>query len=237
MEMSHVWQDMEEKIEANSPETNEPVIEVNELLQVRIPGEKESHFSRVNNILGNEIVIAWPTIRGIRMPLRVNQDVELSFVRDATPYAFTGLILTATPDPLPQITVRSNSEVKKVQRREHFRIKCMMPIQIIGNIPDGSDPGLMQPLFIKCVTFDLSAGGLSIRNATRIPEDLLIEVKLKLSDGGPEITIPARVAYSGSVSNNAALYHIGIYFLAVNEWEQARIIRCLYRIQLKSLRI
>jgi c-di-GMP-binding flagellar brake protein YcgR len=228
---------MTEELGTTRLETIEPVIEVNELLQVKIPGEKESHFSRVNNITENEIVIAWPTSRGIRMPLRVNQNIELSFVRDAIPYAFIGLILTANLDPLPQITVRSNREVRRVQRREHFRIKCMMPVQITGSIPDGSASGLMQPISIQCVTFDLSAGGLSIRNATRIPEDALVEVKLKLSDGGPEIKIPARVAYSGSIPGNAALYHLGIYFLALSEWEQARIIRCLYRIQLKSLRI
>jgi c-di-GMP-binding flagellar brake protein YcgR len=228
---------MEEEKAANSPETIEPVIEVNELLQVKIPGDKEAHFSRVNNILENEIVIAWPTIRGIRMPLRVNQDIELSFMRNATPYAFTGSIVTADLGPLPQITVRSNLEVKKVERREHFRVKCLMPVQITGSIPDGSESGLMKPIYIQSVTFDLSAGGLSIRHATRIPENTLIEVKLKLSDSGPEITIPARVTFSGSVPSSAALYHIGIYFLAISEWEQARIIRCLYRIQLKSLRI
>jgi c-di-GMP-binding flagellar brake protein YcgR len=229
---------MKEEIEASSPEHIEPAIEVNELLQVRIAGEKESHFSRVNNIRENEIIIAWPTSRGIRMSLRPNQNIELCFVRDVTPYSFTGLILSASPDPLPQVTVHVTGAVSKVQRREHFRVKCMMPVQIAGTISDGSaNSETNQPLFIKCVTYDLSAGGLSIRNATRIPEEMLVEVKLKLSDGGPEIRIPGRVAYSGSVSGNASLYHVGIFFLAVAEWEQARIIRCLYRLQLKSLRI
>jgi c-di-GMP-binding flagellar brake protein YcgR len=229
---------MEEEPIPETTAQTDPFVEINELLQVTSAGDKDSHFSRVNNILEGQIVIAWPTNRGIRMPLRAEQKIELVFVRNMVPFGFSGTILEASIDPLPQVTVRPTSAAKKVQRRQNFRVKCMMPVQIDGSIPDGSgDSDVMQPLSIKCVTYDLSAGGLSIRNATRIPESTLVEVKLKLTDGAADIRIPARVAYSGSVSSNSVLYHMGIDFLAISDWEQARIVRFLYQIQLKGLRL
>ncbi len=236
MDESCAWECMKEEIVENSAENIKPVIEVNDILQVKVTGEKESHFSRVNNILEDRIIIAWPTNRGIRMPLRPEQPIELAFMRDAVPYAFNAVILETNPDPLPQVTIRQTISAQKAQRRQNFRVKCMMPVQINGSIWEGSgDSRIQKFLSIQCVTYDLSAGGLSIRNATKIPENTLIEVKLKLQDGSSEIKIPARVVYSGSLPNNAALYHMGIDFTAITESERARIIRCLHRIQLQGL--
>jgi c-di-GMP-binding flagellar brake protein YcgR len=234
---------MKEEMESSNLETssnaqNEISLEVNELLQAKIPEDKASYFSRVNDILENKIIIAWPTSRGIRMALRPTQIIELAFVRAGKAYAFNGYILEASPDPLPQITVRPNSEIRKIQRRQNFRVKCLMPIQITGTLSNATvQSGDKSPaIFVKTVTYDLSAGGISIRHSTRIPEDTLIEVKLGLPDGGPDIKAPARVAYSTGLTANASMYHTGVDFLAISEWEQARIIRCLYRLQLKSVR-
>jgi c-di-GMP-binding flagellar brake protein YcgR len=225
--------------ESTSSSIGDFAIEVNETIQAKMPGDVSSYFSRVNDLQESQIIIAWPTNRGIRMALHPNQNIELSFVREGNAYIFTALILEATPDPLPQVTVRQNSPIRKVQRRQHFRVKCMMPVQIAGNIQTKSDKSAdlqSSPLFIKTVTYDLSAGGLSIRHHTQIPEETVIEAKLGLPDGSPEIKVPGRIAYSGSLPGDSMLFHTGIDFLAISDWEQARIIRCLYRIQLKSLR-
>jgi c-di-GMP-binding flagellar brake protein YcgR len=225
--------------ESKSSSISDFTIEVNETIQAKMSGDVSSYFSRVNDIHESRMIIAWPTNRGIRMSLHPNQNIELSFVREGNAYIFTALILETTPDPLPQVTVRQDSPVRKVQRRQHFRVKCMMPVQLTGSVQKKSDkPADLQSslLFIKTVTYDLSAGGLSIRHPTQIPEETVIEVKLGLPDEAPEIKAPGRIAYSGSVPGDSALFHIGINFLAISDWEQARIIRCLYRLQLKSLR-
>jgi c-di-GMP-binding flagellar brake protein YcgR len=236
---------MKEDIGANNSESksstiNDFAIEVNEIIQAKMSGDVSTYFSRVNDIRESRMIIAWPTNRGIRMALHPNQNIEIAFVREGNAYIFTALILEAIPDPLPQVTVRPDGFIRKVQRRQYFRVKCLMPVQIAGNLQERSDKsGDLQSsgLFIKTVTYDLSAGGLSIRHSTQIPEDTVIEVKLGLPDGGPEIKLPARIAYSGNVPGNTVLFHMGIDYLAISEWEQARILRCLYRIQLKSLRV
>jgi c-di-GMP-binding flagellar brake protein YcgR len=233
---------MSENAEANTAEViseNKLAVEVNELLQVRMPGEKAAHYSRVNDALENTIVVAWPTSRGIRMPLRAEQVAEFSLVRDGVSYGFTGLIQETHSDPPPHVTVRLNSDIKKIQRRQNFRIKCFMPVEITGSISMAtteSGERQSQGLYIKTTTYDLSAGGLSIRHTIRVPEESIIEVKLGVPDGGPEIRTPGRISYAERVSGNGTLYQMGIDCFASTEWERARIIRYLYRIQLKSLR-
>jgi c-di-GMP-binding flagellar brake protein YcgR len=235
---------MIEDVGANNTESKNSsigdfAIEVNETIQAKMPGDVSSYFSRVNDIQESRIVIAWPTNRGIRMALHPNQNIELAFVREGNAYTFTAYILEATPDPFPQVTVLPDSPIRKVQRRQHFRVKCLMPVQITGSIQEKSDKSAdlqSSALYIKTVTYDLSAGGLSIRHPTQIAEETVIEAKLGLPDGGPEIKVPGRIAYSGSLPGDSALFHTGVDFLAISDWEQARIIRCLYRIQLKSLR-
>ncbi len=233
---------MMENAESNTAEAmsaNKIAVEVNELLQVRMPGEKAAHYSRVNDALEDTIVVAWPTSRGIRMPLRIEQVVELSFVRDGVSYGFTGLIQATNPDSPPQVRVRVNSDIKKIQRRQNFRIKCFMPVEITGTISmETTESGerTSQGLYIKTSTYDLSAGGLSILHTIRVPEESIIEVKLGLPDGGPEIRTPGRITYAERATGNGSLYQMGIDCFASTEWERARIIRYLYRIQLKSLR-
>jgi c-di-GMP-binding flagellar brake protein YcgR len=214
-------------------------IEVNELLQVRMPGDKAAHYSRVNDTQDGTIVVAWPTSRGIRMPLRLEQVVEFSLVRNGIPYGFTGRVQETNPDPPPQIWVRLTGEIEKIQRRQYFRIKCFMPVEITGCISkESTESGERQSqgLYVKTTTYDLSAGGLSIRHSIRIPEESIIEVKLGLPDGGPEIRTPGRITYADRVPGNGSLYQMGIDCFAATEWERARIFRCIYRIQLRSLR-
>jgi c-di-GMP-binding flagellar brake protein YcgR len=233
---------MMENAEANTTEViniKELAVEVNELLQVKMPGDKATHYSRVNDALDSAIVVAWPTSRGIRMPLRPEQVAEFSFVRNGVPYGFTGLIQGTNLGPPPQVTVQRNSDIKKIQRRQNFRIKCFMPVEITGCISkETTESGERQSqgLYIKTTTYDLSAGGLSIRHTIHIPEESIIEVKLGLPDGGPEIRTPGRITYAERTPGNGSLYQMGIDCFAATESERARIIRCLYRIQLRSLK-
>jgi c-di-GMP-binding flagellar brake protein YcgR len=233
---------MTENIENTAEVDNDNIgeelaVEVNQLLQVKMPGEKAAHYSRVNDVLKDSIIVAWPTSLGIRMPLRLEQVVEFSFVRDGYSYGFNGLIQKTDQGPPPQVTVQFCGHIKKVQRRQNFRIKCFMPVEITGIISkETTESGERQSqgLYIKTTTYDLSAGGLSIRHADRIPEESIIEVKLGLPDGGPEIRTPGRITYTERVSGNGSLYQMGIDCFAATEWERARITRCLYRIQLRS---
>jgi c-di-GMP-binding flagellar brake protein YcgR len=223
-------QDFMEEIESLSA--------INEILQVRIPDEQDSvsYYSRINDISHGRLTIAWPTSAGIRLLARRDQMLEFSFLREGVPHSFSGLVDETILEPLAQIKILVSSAITRVQRRQNFRVKCLIPVEITGefkNNPDDNSP-IMQS--ISATTYDISAGGMSALHEARIPEGTVIEARLALPDDGPAIRIPCLAVYSEGLIENLKQYRTGIRFLEISEGERARVVRYIYRAQLKGLR-
>ncbi len=225
--MKNISQDFAEGIKTN--------ISVNELLQVQITDDPNpaTYASRINDISEGKLVIAWPTNGGIRLLVHRDQILEFSFVREGTAYSFSGLVDETSIEPIPQITVILSSAIVRVQRRQNFRIKCLLPVEVVGSIKDRDDTTAV--VAIRTITYDISASGIALRYPKLIPEGTVLEVKLGLPDSGPPIKIPCRVVHSQSLSENQTQYRTGITYLALSESERARIVRFVYRTQLKGL--
>ncbi len=210
-------------------------IGIGELLQVRAIDEPNSptYLSRISDILNGKLVIAWPTHDSIRVLVHRDQILDCYLMREEVPYKFTGLVDRTTLIPLPQITIIPSSAVMRIQRRQNFRIRCLIPVEITGFLKSGQDESTQ--LDIRTRTCDLSAGGMAIWYAKPIPENALLEVKLALPDDAPAIKIPCRVVYSAGPSNNQTLYRTGLQYLTISESERARIVRFVYRTQLKGI--
>jgi c-di-GMP-binding flagellar brake protein YcgR len=170
------------------------------------------------------------------MLLHRDQILDFYFVREGVPHTFSGLVDETKVEPMPQITIILSSAVTQVQRRQNFRIKCLIPVEIVGNIQEDPRSDSTTVLNVKTVSNDLSASGISFRFAKRIPEGTLVNIKLSLPDNGPPIRIPCSVIYSEYHSENQILYRTGIRYLALSEGERARIVRYMYRTQLQGLR-
>jgi c-di-GMP-binding flagellar brake protein YcgR len=227
-----------DKVDQNPEDNLKSLLTVNDTLQTRTSEENRdqaTYYSRINDISEGKLVIAWPTSRGIRLIAYADQMLDFYFVRDGTPYSFSGLVDETSLEPLPQITIILSSPITTVQRRQNFRIKCLLPVEVIGNIKEDARAETVTPLSIKTTSYDLSASGISIRHAKRIPEDSLLTVKISLPDEGPVIGIPGSVIYSEYLSENKVLYRTGIRYLAITEKERARIVRFVYRKQLQGL--
>ena len=213
-------------------------ITINDILQVRIMDDPNpaTYHSRIDDISEGKLMIAWPTNAGIRLILHRDQMLDFYFVRDGTPHMFSGLVDETRSEPLPQITIILSSAVSQVQRRQNYRIKCLLPVEIVGNIREDSRSEATTALKIKTVSNDLSASGISVRFAKRIPEGTPVDIKLSLPDDGPAINIPCTVVYSEYLTENQILYRTGLHYLTLSEGERARIVRYVYRTQLQGLR-
>lgn len=228
------YENRERKTEAGGRE----FISVNDLLQVSAADDPNpsDYCSRVHNIAKGRVIISWPTRQGIRLPVRHGHNLICTFLNNGVPFVFRGIVEGTHGEPLPQITITPTGPVKKTQRRENFRVKCLVPVEITGtaNLPD-SDDGEDRAIVIATVTVDLSAGGMGVRWSKNISEGSILEAKLALPDDGPAMRIPCRIAYSRQIPENLSLYHLGIQFLAISERERARLVRYLQRFQIKSL--
>jgi c-di-GMP-binding flagellar brake protein YcgR len=211
---------------------------INELLQVQWHDDPDpaTYRSRIENIVDEKLLVTWPTSAGIRMPVHADQMLNFSLVREGTAYSFTGLVDSTATEPLPQITVIINSEIHRVQRRQNYRIKSLVPIEISGEVRGSSGKESTLPLFFKTITYNISAGGIAIRNPKGVAEGSLLEAKLALPDQELIIKAPCRVVYNEPAFDNTILQQSGIQFLAISEKERARIVRYIYRTQLKGMR-
>ena len=212
-------------------------VSINEILQVRIMDDPNSPtgYSRINDIVEGKLVIAWPTHHGTRMLIHRDQMLVFFIMRGEEPHEFGGLVDELDHSAkLPQIKVIPGNAIIRVQRRQNFRIKTMIPVEIAAQIREPKDDSLSS-FAIQTTTWDLSAGGISIRHSKRFPEDAAVEVKMALPDKDPIIKLPCRVIYSEALADNLALYRTGMYYLMITEKERARIVRYVYRTQLNGL--
>jgi c-di-GMP-binding flagellar brake protein YcgR len=212
-------------------------ITINDILQVRLMDDSDSatYHSRIDDISQGKLILAWPTNKGIRLLLHRDQILDFFFVRDGTPHMFGGLVDETQTEPVPQITIILSSAVSQVQRRQNFRVKCLIPVEIVGEVREDPRRDETTALSVKTVSNDLSASGISVRFAKRIPEGSLVNIKLSLPDDKPPISIPCSVIYSEYQTENQILYRTGIRYLTLSEAERARIVRYVYRTQLQGL--
>ncbi len=211
-------------------------IGIGERLQVRILDEPNParYHSRIIDIVDGTLVIAWPIRGSTRVLVHRDQILDFYLLREEVPYKFTGLVDHTSLIPLPQITIIPSSAIMRIQRRQNFRIRCLIPVEITGSGTDARD-GLGTQLNVRTRTCDLSAGGMAFWNSGPVAENAAVEAKLELPDDSPPIKIPCRVVYSVRNSDDHALYRTGLQYLAISESERARIVRFVYRTQLKGI--
>jgi c-di-GMP-binding flagellar brake protein YcgR len=211
---------------------------INELLQVHLQDDPNpsTYRSRIENIIDDKMLITWPTFGGIRMLVHADQMLNFSLAWEGNAYSFTGLVDSTLSEPLPQVVIIISSDIFRVQRRQNVRIKSLVSIELSGEIRGASDSDASVPFFVKTTAFTISAGGISIRISKGIPDGTLLEAKIILPDQEPIIKVPCRVVYSEPVPNNPDLHLNGIQFLAITEKERSRIVRHIYRTQLKNQR-
>jgi c-di-GMP-binding flagellar brake protein YcgR len=212
-------------------------ISINEILQVRIMDDPGSPtcYSRINDIAEGRMVIAWPTHHGTRLIVRRDQMLTFFIMRGEVPHEFGGLVDELDQSAkLPQITIIPGSSIIRIQRRQNFRIKALVPAEIVAQIIDAKDEA-SATIAIQTTTYDLSAGGIAVMHPKRFPENAPMEIKLALPDGGSSIKLPCRAVYSDALAENPALHRTGICYLMITEKERARIVRYVYRTQLKRL--
>ncbi len=219
---------------------NLDIVSINDSLQVTVADDPNpsNYYSRVQNIEGGKLFIAWPTQRGIRLPARIEQKLNFTFLRDGIPFMFSGVVDEKDGGSLPQITIIPVAPIVKTQRRQNFRLKCLMPVEITWTeYSSGPNKGKEKIQKITTSTYDLSAGGIGIRYSKAIPEGTLAEIKLKLPDDDPVIKIPCRIAYTERLPENPSMSHTGVQFLEISEREKARIVRYLYHLQIQGLKL
>ncbi len=211
-------------------------IAINDLLQVQFPDDPAllSLASRVDDIVGDRIHIAWPTDRGIRVPIHAQQLLTISFARDDAIYAFTGIVERMWREPLAQLSVLMVGPPQRIQRRQFFRVKSLLPVEFFGELPstDKNDPA-PKIIAFRTQTYEISGSGLAVRHPSNIPAGTLLECKLVIATENAKMKILCKIVHSTriSVTSESNLYHVGMYFLSIREADRTRIVRHVFGVE------
>jgi c-di-GMP-binding flagellar brake protein YcgR len=217
----------------------EPAVDVNDLLQIKFPDDPQalSCQSRVDDIVEQKILIAWPTERGVYIPIHQNQIMTVSFVRDDAVYTFTAIVEEAERIPLPRLAIRAAGPCERIQRRQFFRAKLVAQVELVGQISAAAaDESKPKAVSFKTHTYDLSGSGMSIRQKTSIPTGTVLEAKLTLPGEPSAIKVLCKVVHCSnlSASTEESLYHLGLHFLSIREADRTLIVRHVFRSQIRQ---
>lgn len=215
----------------------DPALEINDLLQIQIPDDSNSlsYRSRVDDIVWGRIQIAWPTDRGVYVPIHRNQTLTISFVRDDAVYAFSGIVEEMTREPLAQLSIATLGAPDRIQRRQFFRVKSFLPVEFLGEQLNFDDQDLAPNVIaLKTQTYEISGSGMAIRHNCSIPAGTLLDCRLTLAAERTRLKILCKVVHSSRIGANtdASLYHIGMFFLSIKEADRTRIVRHVFRVEL-----
>jgi len=214
----------------------EVVIEVNDILQVQFPNDPNSFSlrSRVDDIVGDRVYIAWPTDKGIRVPIHKQQTLTISFARDDAVYAFTGIVEHTWRRPLAQLSLLVIGPPQRIQRRQFFRVKCLLPVEFLGEQPSlDEDDSAPKIIALKTHTYEISGSGLAIRHSSSIPSGTMLDCKLSLAPENAKMKILCRVVHSSRINahTQTGRYHVGMFFISIRDADRTRIVRHVFRVE------
>ena len=211
-------------------------VEVNDILQIKIVDDPNSlsYRSRVEDIVGDWMIIGWPTSNGVLVPIHLNRPLSLSFVREDAAYLFVGVVQEREREPFPHLKVHLLGPRERLQRRQFFRVRVPIWLEIKGARSFRENPDAV--LYLKTHTYDLSGSGVAIRSETSIPVGTILEAKLLL-DQLPPLKATAKVVSSESIvtPDRKTLSHIGMSFVELKESQRTRLVCYVFRVQRQEL--
>lgn len=185
--------------------------------------------SQVMECLGEDIfIIARPMLEGRPVPIHAKKEIRLSYYRDNGVYEFTAKVLGESGGKLPSLRIKALSEAVKSQRRDYYRLRTVLPVNIVVEAEGKEDART-----VKCLTLDISAGGMSLASRHDMKKDSLLTCELRLP--GESITVKAKVIRITAVHSKEYSYQIGVQFVELDERLRKEIIGYIFEQQIKMI--
>jgi|SoiMethySBSTD1v2_1073268.scaffolds.fasta_scaffold1610989_1 c-di-GMP-binding flagellar brake protein YcgR len=212
-------------------------VEVNELLQISFPDQSSSRSfsSRVEDVEQDYINIAWPTDNGLRVPVRIDERLFVSFTREDAAYGFLAKVQRTQTEPVPVLVMEPIAAVERTQRRENVRVRVRLPVELIGSVEpaDSESSHSSVVLLIKGNTFDFSGGGLGLLHHQLVPLGSVLECRFSLPGNSEPFKIPVKVVRCAQEldAQRNRIFRVGLMFFGISERTRSRIIRYVFGIQ------
>ncbi|MGN0506763.1 MAG: flagellar brake protein [Lachnospiraceae bacterium] len=196
--------------------------------------------------------IAVPMYRGQRIPMRVGDEYLLTFYTPKGLYRCTGIILEqSTKGQLPVASVRMSSELEKYQRRQFYRMECILPMNYavltkdqkklyteLENCTTEERKALLKEQianekieFFEGTVLDISGGGMRFNSGMQHQENdtLLLEPELPEQTRKKIPLLFARVISSSPVPYRNSVYDNRIEYVDISSQERETMICYIFQ--------
>ncbi len=221
-------------------------------------GGVRGYSSVIQDVLPDNIVIAWPTDpadRKVQIPVSIGQQSTLEIKCNYGILRLDSQIVARKPGDFPLLHIARRGDWSRSQLRENVRLEVTIvpeDMRLVWRAPKESEDGTtsvpppsLDELLkseprgepISAVIRDLSAGGVLLGVATHLRLGSIVKIKFPSNDGLPDISAFAKVVWVGEDEGAVKHSHeAGCQFLNIGMREQDNITKFIFAKQVEFRR-
>ncbi len=183
--------------------------------------------SSVEDVKNGIVEAAMPSLKGRLVPFPVGLTARLSAVDKMSLYVFYGIVVeNREEDGIPVTLFKVQGKIRRVQRRRFLRIKF-----VSNGILEIPETGEKSPF----MSLDVSAGGMKIATKAHLDLGMIVRTNFEFEEGLVLKNQEAKVVRNiEGDENEKGIYLYGIAFFNVPLSMQDRIMRFVFKLELKS---
>ncbi len=210
----------------------ENILKVNQRIQIELMdenGQIERYPSRIENIHDNEIIVVAPIKDRVTVPIPVDTSLLVTVWDHCSAYNFQTKVIKRSNLRLPLLHLAVPPCINRIQQRDFVRVP--LSLEVIASFVHPQS-GYQE---IKCVTKDISGGGLMLIFTKSPPFTKEIEVDISFSLENEEIRARGKVAWLNLETDVSGIqrYLVGIKFISISEKARGRIIKYVFQRQIE----
>jgi len=205
------------------------MIEIGEKLEIIVKRDSREDikgFSMLQDINSKgELVVTQPMRDGIPIVIRPDDFIRVLFFKEDGCFAFDGEPVNRFKiENADVISIRQISSIEKIQRRQFYRLKIVLPVEL--KLLDNKED---TPI-LKGYSVDISGNGLRLNIDQKLNVDAIVKCNIKLNSN-ESVTVKGRVVRVGLDDKLAYKYDMGITFVDIPNATQDRIVKFIFEEQ------
>ena len=198
--------------------------------ELSLTGQQDKYYSKVQEVAGeNQIVITAPLESGRIVPLEMNRKYGMCVYTNKGLYRCEVVVSKRSKnDKLYLITLDILTTLQKYQRRQFYRMDCMLNFHYKDDAEDSWQEGLI---------LDISGGGIRFTSKSKLENDkgLINHLRLDMGqlDKETELFLSGMIIESSPTELDPTVYENRVEFDQIDSYEREIIIKFIFEEQRK----
>ncbi|KXS49945.1 c-di-GMP-binding flagellar brake protein YcgR, contains PilZNR and PilZ domains [Halanaerobium congolense] len=199
-------------------------LKVNDKIEVEFKSDKypDIYLSKVADFVDAGIVITGLYKHGTPLAVKKGDKINVYFTTERAAYEFESVVLQRIKKPIYFILIKEPKELKRIQRRDYFRLELDRIMKVHKEKKDGS---VMKK---EAHLLDISGGGVQIKAKEEFAEGDIIKLSFGSLLNMSEL-IKGKIVRKSK--DDFETYRYGVEFVDINAGEREKIIQWIFSLQ------